>query len=137
MSDIIIGGVSIAALKKQREDMREEAVKFIAQSIKSAQDLCEQILSGDENTDYEGLATQANKHLENADLVAGATGNTYFLEFYEEYGDGSPLSHRIEDNENEHMPLVWGSGKCEALAKLRDTLGSMESNSRDWHSSRC
>lgn len=135
--DIIIGGVSINELKRQRDAMQKDANKFVAESITSAQALVKQILEADADTDpslIDGWATEANELLKNAALVSGVTGVTYYLDYYEGYGGcDDVLSQELENSENENVD-PYGNGPVGALF---DTLSDMEGTSRDWHSSTC
>lgn len=137
MTDIVLNGVSITELKKQRALIQKDASAFIAQGLKDVAVLMQSIKEAvevpkDEVIDEEGIdaaAAQAKQILENIQIVSGVSGVTYYLPFYEEYGynDEKPYSS-ILDNAD------LSSDQIDALYGL---LEDMESDSRNWHSSQC
>ena len=61
---------------------------------------------------------------------------TFFLPFYEEYGNydrNEIFSRMLESVDNELINEVWD----EAISDLYELFDDMETQSRDWHSSRC
>jgi len=134
--DIIINGVSINELKKQRAAIREGASTIISQSINLATSLTKTLVESEDKEEIKKLAKEAYEALDTAQVVSGVSGVTFFLPFYEEYGsyDGSEIfSHMLEGSENEVLSEVWE----EAVSDLYELFYDMESQSRDWHSSRC
>jgi hypothetical protein len=132
MKDIVINGVSIEELKKQRAAIKKDASKIIAENIEAGTKLVEQILATEDQEEADRLAKTAYEHFDTANIVAGVSGVEFFLPFYEEYGrydSDEILSQRLE-GELEFDFTV-------ALDQLYNILESMEGDSRDWHSSRC
>lgn len=134
--DIIINGVSVNELKRQRAAIKEGASEIIAQNIDLAQELTQQLVTSDDKEQIKNLAKQAYEALDTANVVAGVSGVTFCLPYYEEYGGYSRseiLSRVLEDNDNELINEVWDEG----VNKLYDLFYDMESQSRDWYSSTC
>lgn len=138
MSEIIIGGVSIHTLKAQRDAMRKDAVKFVSDNIDGAKALIEELLelTVEEYDKVDSLASQANELLEAAKLVSDVTGVTYFLPYSEEWGDnGDVFTRRLEEADEGALSKDWD--EYPQLVSLFSTLENMESESSDWHTSRC
>jgi hypothetical protein len=142
--DIIINGVSIEELKKQRAAIRQDASKIIAENIEAATKLVHEIMKAESKEEALKLAEEAYEYLDTAQVVSGVSGVTFFLPFYEEYGryeSGEILSsildqeHLDEDEINENIEFNWRDKN--ALWQLHSKLSDMESNSRAWHSSMC
>jgi hypothetical protein len=132
--DIVIGGVSIQELKKQRDAMKQEASVFVSDNVAAGVALVEEILEGNENTNFQQLAEEALKKLDAANLVSAVCDVEFYLDYYEEWGDGNPLTHRLKSQDNGNIPSVYGN---DALGKLFDLLGDMEFKSKGWHQSTC
>jgi hypothetical protein len=133
--DIIINGVSVNELKKQRAAIREGAAKLIAENIETAKSLTRKIIESEDKQEIEQLAKEAYEALDTANVLSGASGVNFYLPFYEEYRDEDEIfSHMLEGSENELLDeAVWDG----ALGDLYSLFEDMESQSRDWHSSRC
>lgn len=134
--DIIINGVSVNELKRQREAIREGAAQIISQNISLAQSLTEQLVQSEDKDEIKSLAKQAFDALDTASVLSGVSGITFFLPFHEEYGnyDSSEIySSILEDCENELIDEVWDDG----VRELCELFYDMEAQSRDWNSSRC
>lgn len=137
--DIILAGVSINDLKAKKEAIRQEASKFISDAIEQVTVLVKQIVNTTVPKEIHALAEEAYGILENADVVAGVSGVSFLLPYYEEYGGyGSDeiLSAIIEETDNDAVQDV-SDERGTGLYKLYNLLGGMEAQSRDWHSSRC
>jgi hypothetical protein len=134
--DIIINGVSVNQLKAQRAAIREGASKLIAENIETAKNLTKKLVESEDSQEIETLAKEAYEALDTAQVVSGVSGVSFFLPFYEEYGsyNGDEIfSNILEESENELVSENWDG----AVSKLYRLFGNMESQSRDWHSSRC
>lgn len=134
--DIIINGVSVNELKKQREAIRQGASTIISQNIERAKELTQTLVQSKDKEEIKKLAKEAHEALDNANVVAGVSGVGFFLPFYEEYGsyEGDEIfSNMLEENDNELLAEVWD----ESISQLYTLFYNMESQSRDWHSSRC
>lgn len=131
--DIIINGVSINELKKQRQAIQEGAAQVISDNIDLAKTLTQQLVESKDMTEIDNLATQAYEALETASVVSGVSGVDFYLPFYEEYRDEDEdiLSSVLDENDNELL------SDSEKVQKLSSMFYSMERQSRDWHSSRC
>jgi hypothetical protein len=130
--DIIINGVSIDELKKQRVAIQKDASRVIAESIKAGTELVEKLLLLEDEEGAEALAKEAYEQFDTARVVAGVSGVSFFLPYYEEYGrydSDEILSQRIEGQ----VEFEWG----DAISELYGVLEDMESDSRAWHSSMC
>jgi len=143
MSGIILNGVSIDELRKQKTAIQKDASKFISEAVSKAQRLVSEILEMSEEAAYddagpldtdkvEALAKEALTLLEDAELVSNVSGVEYYLPYNEPYGDCDALSSRLEDCEGLD---VYGSEKLSAIAGLYSQLESMESKSYMWNSS--
>lgn len=132
MKDIVINGVSIEDLKKQRAAIQKDASKIIAENIKVGTELVEKVLETEDQSEADQFAKEAYEHFDTAKVVAGVSGVSFFLPFYEEYGQyGSDeiLSQRLENDDK----FEWDG----AISQLYGILEDMESDSRAWHSSMC
>jgi hypothetical protein len=139
MEDIIIAGYSINALKAQKAAIREGASKVIAESIEAANKLTEQLLESEDVEEINALAQQAVDLLETAEVVAGVSGVSFFLPFYEEYGQYDShdiFSKKLEGSDNEALQASWYDFN-NVLGKLYSQYERMESDSRGWYSSTC
>jgi hypothetical protein len=132
MQEITIGGYTIEELKAIKAKVQPDAVKFVSQQIDAATALVNQLLEA-EGDDIERLAKEATDVLESAQLVSGLANVEFSLPYNEEYysGDGV-LTSLLDDAEN--IGSVYGD---DAVGQLFSLLEDMESQSRDWHSSRC
>jgi hypothetical protein len=143
--DIIINGVSIEELKKQRKAIQQGASKIISDSIEAATKLVHEIMKAESKEDALKLAEEAYEHLDTAEIVSGVSGVQFYLPFHEEYGRhehdeilSSILSQDYVDDEedvNENASFSWQDKN--ALYKLYNKLENMESDSLAWHSSMC
>lgn len=134
--DIIINGVSVNELKRQRSAIRQGASTIISQNIELAKNLTQSLIASEDKEEIKKLAKEAYEALDTANVVSGVSGVDFFLPFYEEYGsyDGSEIfSSMLEDSDNELISEVWD----QAVGDLYELFADMESQSRDWHSSRC
>lgn len=139
MNDIIIiAGVNINDLKKQRDALKKDANKFVSDNIEQVTKLVNQIVEAESEEEAEKLGKEAFELLEAAELVASVSGVTFLLPYYEEYGrydSDEVLSMKLENSENENLDDVYNSRTY--LGKLYDLLGNMEADSLGWYSSRC
>lgn len=131
--DIVINGVSVNELKKQRAAIREGASKIISENIDLAKTLTQQLVESEDPKVIERLAQEAYTALDTANVVSGVSGVSFYLPFYEEYRDEETYSSMLEESENELVSENWDG----AVSKLYNLYEEMESQSRDWHSSRC
>lgn len=132
--DIIINGISVQELKKQRSAIRQGASAVIAENLNLAKSLTAKILTSQDKEEIKQLAEEAYDSLETVDVVSGVSGVTYFLPFYEEYGDNDEVyTRQLERSDNEVLQEVWS----ESIQKLFNLFESMESTSREWNSSNC
>lgn len=134
--DIIINGVSVNELKKQRDAIRQGASTIISQNIELAQTLTQSLIESNDKEEIKRLAKEAHEALDNANVVASVSGVVFFLPFYEEYGnyEGDEIfSSMLDESENELLVEVWD----ESISQLYSLFFNMESKSRDWHSSSC
>jgi HPt (histidine-containing phosphotransfer) domain-containing protein len=132
MSEIIIGGVSINALKKQRDAMKQEASAFVAKAVSEATELIQQIVDSEDPNSETELAEKAKTLLDNARLVGQVCDVHWYLPYNEPYSGSNALSDSIEyalDEKNE----TWAYGSN--LADLYDTLQAMEHDTFLWNSS--
>lgn len=146
MTDIVLNGVSITELKKQKAAIQKDASAFIARGIKDATALLESILESVDDADaeldkdgIEAAAAQAVEILENVDLVSGVSDVEFYLPFYAEYSDDRPFSSRLEDSErlDEVLEGTYLGRDEGPLGRLYGVLDSMESKSKLWNTSYC
>ena len=77
-------------------------------------------------------------HLLPWNIVAGVCGVVFTLPYYEEYGayeSEDVMSHQLENTDNEFVSFSWRDKSV--FCNLQNTLESMESDARGWHSSTC
>lgn len=133
--DIIINGVSVNELKRQRIAIRQGASSIISENIEKAKKLTNQLVSSDSSDEMKSLAQEAYDALDTANIVSGVSGVTFSLPFYEEYGNYESdeiFSHKLEQSENKLLNENW-----DTVRDLYYLFDNMESQSCDWHSSRC
>lgn len=134
--DIIINGVSINELKKQRNSIRQGAAKIISENLEIAKELTQKLVESTDKVEINSLAKEAYEALDNANVVAGVSGVSFLLPFYEESGSYESkeiFSTLLEESDNEILKEVWD----DSLNQLYNLFYTMETQSRDWHSSRC
>ena len=136
--DIIINGVSVNELKKQRNAIRQGASVIISQNIEIAKSLTKKLVESENKEEIKRLAKEAYEALDTANVVSGVSGVSFLIPFYEEYGnyDEDEIFSRVlekEENDNELISEVWD----DAIGDLYELFSEMENQSRDWHSSRC
>lgn len=141
MKDVVVNGISMLELKKQKEALQKGASAFIATAVKEALEMFNTLeqMSADEVDEAKALVVQIKDKLEQAQLVSGASGVAYYLPFHEEWGyDEKPLSARIDDagEENEDGALTALSDS-EEISALYGLLEDMEYDSKQWNSSSC
>lgn len=137
MQDIVINGISINTLIEQRKALQQGANEFVSNNIEQVKKLVKQIVEAESADEAEKLSKEAFELLEAAHTVAGAAGIQFFLPYHEEYGsyDEDEILSSILYENNEHLDMSY---KSKSYARqLYSLLGSMESDSRDWHSSNC
>ena len=133
--DIIINGVSVNELKRQRDAIKKGASKIISENIEKAKKITNQLVLSDSADEIKSLAQEAYDALDTANIVSGVSGVTFSLPFYEEYGNYESdeiFSHKLEDSDNKGLSENW-----DAISDLYYLFENMEIQSRDWHSSRC
>lgn len=149
MTDIIIDGVNLNELKvqydalaKQQVEMRKSiqkgASKFIADAIKDAKVLLEQIVSADEEDeekiDLETVSAQALELLKNAKFVSDVSGISYDLPYYDRqsdyFPDGELYTSQLEES-------IFGYQDSESFQELWGLLEDMESEVSEWNTSYC
>lgn len=143
MEDIVIAGISINQLKEQKKAIQQGAAKVIADAIEQGTATVEKLLQAESKEEADTLAAEALALFETAEVVAGVSGVTFEIPYYEEYGRyeyNECLSTRLaqEDDDQEPNPYIdfrYGDGS--KLQKLCSLLGNMESDSRGWNSSVC
>lgn len=135
--DIMIAGYSVAELKKAREAMKKDAVQIISENIDKAKALLATLQEVVSVEVMEVIAGEAVEYLETASVISDVTDVAYYLEFRED-GYGGSLAHDLESHLEENDIDYWGDKtKTPNLYKLSGLLENMESESRNWHSSRC
>ena len=142
MSDIILNGVSIAELKKQKELIQKDAAEFIAKHIEEATELIKSIVDSEEDglsdEQIQTAAARAKDILENVQVVSGVSGVAFYLPYYEEWGyaDERPYTSRPYTSQLDDTGLVSYRNHDDVYA-LHSLLESMEYDSKNWHSSQC
>lgn len=145
-TEITLGGFTVSQLKQIKASIQQDATAFIAKELERAQELTRQLISLVEDeedfdidnarpelySEIESLAAQAEEAYSNVDVVAGVSGQAYYIPFYHEYQDERPWTSELED-----VGLYAWKDKSSALYKLRVTLESMEEDSRGWNDSTC
>lgn len=143
MEDIVINGVSINGLKAQKAAIQQGAAKIISDSIDAGSAIVEKLLKAESKGEADTLAAEALHHFEVAEVVAGVSGVTFEIPYYEEYGRydyNECLSSRIAQEDDDVEPnkfLDFSYGDGSKLQKLCSLLNNMESDSRGWNSSVC
>lgn len=137
MSDIILNGVSIAELKKQKALIQKDAAEFIANAIEEVKGIVSKIVEMPiEDTDE--WAKKAIELLASVDVVAGVGGVEYYLDYNSEDGEtgDNVLSTKLQEFEGE-TGYEWERLRQFAVCTLIGTLEDMEYTVRDWNTSTC
>lgn len=134
MTDIVLAGVSIAELKKQKQAIQKDAVKFLSDGVEKVKALVNEIVELDAETEQEAIdakAREAADILENVQIVSGVSGVEYYLPHTDEWGyngsDDDPMYSKLEDAELD-------SNDVDSLMSL---LEDMEYEVRKWNTSTC
>lgn len=134
--DIVINGVSLNELKRQRDSIRPGASALISEKIELAKSLTQTLVKSTNTEEIEQLAAQAYEALDSAKLVSGISGVNFYLPFYDsqnDYTEGETFSSMLEESDNEVLTENFKGG----VKKLYNLFYEMESQSADWHASRC
>lgn len=135
MTDIVLNGVSINKLKKQRDLIQKDANQFIAKGLRKLEALIREIVNErDEDEDGEMVSTdevnegkllkEATELAENISIVSKVSGVGFYIPWCGESCDEEAFSSMLEEVELYDTDLY-------------SILESMESASRDWNESRC
>lgn len=139
--DIVIGGVSIAALKAQKQALAKEANMFVKDAVKAGTVAFDLMMNAESQEEANTHAHEALEQFENAALVSGTAGVTFMIPYYEEYGSyesNEVMSHMLENNEDGNEFIEWSySDNGNVFKKLYDVLSDMEFDAKGWHSSTC
>lgn len=129
MTDIVINGVSLEELSRQRAEMQKGAVRWIAVELNGIQNLLDKF--DDENftlEEAEEIAPIIKGVLDNIQKVSDATGVEYSFEWYgvdEPYYNQDKLSYK---EYRSNFPN---------LIALETTLGDIRYQQSVWNGSNC
>lgn len=134
MTDIVLAGVNIAELKKQKQAIQKDAVKFLSDGVEKVKALVAEITTLDTDSDHDTInakALEAVEILEDIQVVSGVSGVEYYLPHRDEYGyssgDGEPMLALLENAELEG----------DDVDSLMGLLEDMEYEVRKWNTSTC
>lgn len=131
-NDVIINGISVNELYKQRLAIKQEAAKIVSDNLEQAKLLTWQLSESEDPEEVKMLAEQAYEALHTAHLVSEVSGITYYLAYSSDYDSPSDIFSRVlQDYDN---PVLSDN---ESVKQLADLFSSMESNSAGWNSSWC
>jgi hypothetical protein len=132
--DIVINGISVNALREQRAAIREGASKLISENVELAQILTQKLVEVETKEELENLAVEAYEALSIANVLSDTSGVSYYLPYYEDYGDENDkiCSHLLENSSNEVLTTNF-----DTVRELCRLFYDMESQSREWHASTC
>lgn len=137
MSDIVLNGVNINELKKQKQAIQKDASLFISSGVKQVRELIEYIVENPQAEDVDAKAEAATEVLENIKVVSGVSGVEYMLPYSNEYGDyydEKPFYDQLEEVEE----LDSGSYKNKTpVYDLMNLLEDMQYNVKQWNTSNC
>lgn len=133
MSDIVINGVSITELNKQRLAIKEDASKLMAERIETVKTLVSTILEAETLTVAEEAATEAERLLREVSEIHTASGVEYYLPYSSEYSSDGYASD-IDDKMGE-FDITWRSKSI--LVDFQQTLEDMEYVVCGWNTSKC
>jgi hypothetical protein len=138
--DIILNGVSISELKKQKQAIQRDAAKFIAETTNSVKVIVDKIVESEDKSEIETLSGKALEMLENINVVSSVSGVEYFFEYRNEYGDYSHsdiASCRLEEKLDE-FDVSWKDKKgLEKMFDLYNIFQNMETDVAAWNTSNC
>ncbi len=152
MEQIIIDGINLTELKAEYDalaakqaEMRKSIVKgsskFIADSVKEALELFEELKGVETKEDAHLYAQQIYDKLKTVEFVSTVSGVTYYLPYYNRQGEyypaGTPISTILEDGDNELLTDWDYTQKDNPLIKLYGLAESMESEVCEWNTSYC
>jgi len=134
MNDIVINGISIAELNKQRLAIQEDASRLMSERVDAVKVIVETIIEAESKEVAETAAAEADKLLCEIDAIHNASGVEYYMPYSDEYNyDGN--AGRIEDVASE-LGLTWRDSSS-PLVMLQSSLEEMESIVRVWNTSTC
>lgn len=134
--DIIINGVSFNKHEEDRKKMRQGASQLISDNMEVAKSLTKSVIESKDGQEIEDLAKKAYEALSLASKLSDVCGISFFLPFYEEYGQYETkdiFSSMLENSDNGVLNANF-DGSVNDLCNL---FGDMEAQSRDWNSSTC
>lgn len=132
MTDIVIAGYSVAELKKQQQLIKKDASAFIAEAIKKAQELAQEIANSEDEDTIRSLAKEAIEQLTAVEIVATAAGVEYYLPNCGEncYDSSDDVISRI-------LEEVAGGSNVKELQELISQAEDMEWQTDRWNQSYC
>lgn len=132
MGNIVLNGVDIELLEKQRNAVRKDASAYIANGIKEVKELVNQIKDADEDFDIASAAETAEQILTNIQRVSAVSGVEYDLPHSDGYGNvygDEPLTRVLD----EAADGIYDGPLSGLYGKLED----MEYTVRQWNASNC
>lgn len=139
MQDIILNGVSITELKKQKELIQKDAAKFISDSTERVKEIVSSIVEEDDSEVAETLAAEAIEILDNIGVVSGVSDVEYYFDYRDEYArcDSEDILSKKLDELFEGKDMSWEDMRKLKVYSLQGHLEEMESTVRAWCASNC
>lgn len=149
MENIIIDGIDLSQLKVEydalavkqaalRASIVKGSSKFIADNIKEAREVLDEILKTEDSEKLDNLIEVAYNKLQTSKFVSDVSGVGYMFPYYDRQSDycpdGETYSSQLESSDNDLLPERGTNKKFDALTSLLD---SMESDVSEWNTSYC
>lgn len=138
MEDIIINGINLNDLQKQKIAILQEASVVIAENIDLAKSLTKQLVEHTDKVEMRQIAAKALHALEKASFISDVSGVQFDLPYtssYSGYYDKDTLSAMLENSKNEVLNELFA--QSEEVRALLSLVEEMEYQSKYWDSSIC
>lgn len=133
MDEIILNGINVKELQKQRDAIREEAAKFISDNLDLANELTHKLIKSENKEEIEVLLQEAYEVLHNTNLVSDVSGVSFYLPYSQDYCYDDEIVFSSELSRSKVLEDLWDNGVQQLYALYR----KMEDKSHGWHASYC
>lgn len=133
MDEIILNGINVKDLQKQRDAIREEATKFISDNLDLANELTHKLIKSENKEEIEALLEETYEVLYNTNLVSDVSGVSFYLPYSRDYCYDDEVVFSSELSGSKVLREFWDNGVQPLYALYR----RMEDKSHGWHASYC
>lgn len=133
MKEIVINGINVQELQKQRDAIREGAVTLISDNLDLANELTHKLIKSENKEEIETLLKEAYEVLSMTNLVSDVSGVSFYLPYSQDYCDDDEVVFSSELSRNGVLNKMWDNG----VQQLYSLYRKMEDKSHGWHASYC